>query len=212
MVFGGDDAQRDRDIHMDSCEFRKIRIERDALLLQLSESEKAHRETSELWLKEEREHEATKRLNGEYKAALIKATSMIYDLVHMSGGCDCNVPNHRCGKNQRLEDLAELRAVLKCAPDCMCEGCQVKLSDTPEKRKDEGRRVCWFAEVNQESKAACSVCKDVSWPRWYGDDDNLTNDPHHAKQFACREDCLKFCTSGRPSHWHLCPTEHVFVA
>ena len=34
-VFGGDDAQRDRDIHMDSCEFVKIRKEKDALLLQV---------------------------------------------------------------------------------------------------------------------------------------------------------------------------------
>lgn len=81
-----------------------------------------------------------------------------------------------------------------------------------QKRKDEGRVVCWFAEVNRESKAACSVCKDVHWPRWYGADDNLTDDPHHAKRFACREDCLKFCTSGRPRHWHLYPTEHVFMA
>lgn len=40
MVFGGDDAQRDRDIHMGSCEFRKVRIERDAALLQVRELQK----------------------------------------------------------------------------------------------------------------------------------------------------------------------------
>ena len=39
-VFGGEDAQRDRDIHMDSCEFVKIRKERDALLLQIERLEK----------------------------------------------------------------------------------------------------------------------------------------------------------------------------
>lgn len=41
MVFGGDDAQRDRDIHMDSCEFVKIRKERDAALLQIDAMQKA---------------------------------------------------------------------------------------------------------------------------------------------------------------------------
>lgn len=44
-VFGGDDAQRDRDIHMDSCEFVKIRKERDALLLQIDALKKEEQDT-----------------------------------------------------------------------------------------------------------------------------------------------------------------------
>lgn len=72
------------------------------------------------------------------------------------------------------------------------------------------REVYWFAEVNRESQANCSVCKGVEWPRWVGADGHLTNDPNFAKRFHCWKDCSDFCAF-QARHWHTYPTEHVFV-
>lgn len=83
-----------------------------------------------------------------------------------------------------------------------CEACGAK-ADT--------REVYWFAEVNRESQAQCFACKDVNWPRWVGTDGRLTNEPNSAKKFHCRADCLDFCSTSTARHWHLHPTEHVFV-
>lgn len=71
-------------------------------------------------------------------------------------------------------------------------------------------RVCWFLEVDKQSKAACSVCKDLVWPRWYSKGGSyLTDDPNEAMQFKTRDDALRY---GGPNHFHLYPTEHVFVS
>jgi hypothetical protein len=75
------------------------------------------------------------------------------------------------------------------------------------------RRVCWFAEVNQESKAACGTCKDLRWPRWISSKGNfLTDDPNEAKWWETREQAEAFCTQGHVRHWHLYATEHVFYS
>lgn len=71
-------------------------------------------------------------------------------------------------------------------------------------------RVCWFLEVDQQSKASCSVCKDLVWPRWYSKKGSyLTDDPNEAMQFKSREEALRY---GGPNHFHLYPTEHMFVS
>lgn len=86
-----------------------------------------------------------------------------------------------------------------------------------EERKDLDvpRAVRWFAEVNQRSKDACGHCKDLTWPKpgWISSKGAyLTSDPHEAKWWETREQALAFCGQGHVRHWHLYPTEHMFVS
>lgn len=37
-----------------------------------------------------------------------KAVALIKDLLETGVGCQCNKPDHRCGRNQRLEDVEAL--------------------------------------------------------------------------------------------------------
>lgn len=75
-------------------------------------------------------------------------------------------------------------------------------------------KTVWFAEVNQESKAACSACKDLTWPRpgWISSKGNyLTSDPNEAKWWETREQAVAFSCQTHVRHWHLDATEHMFL-
>ena len=97
-----------------------------------------------------------------------------------------------------------------------CPVCKI-MGPAPEQEPEvvpvEGR-LCWFAEVDAGSKAACTHCKDLSWPKpgWISCDGNfLTADRRGAKWWETREQAAAFCSQSHVRHWHVVPTEHMFV-
>jgi hypothetical protein len=99
-----------------------------------------------------------------------------------------------------------------------CTGCEIRAKKAYgpgwggviEKREDESRIVCYLAELNVKSKEGCDACKHLMGPKWYGVSGYMTDNPHEAKKFKSREECLEFCVSANNRHWHLHPTEHMF--
>lgn len=170
--------------------------------------------------------------NQEYRKALEQISSLAIEFS------DCDQEKCPAGSLQRTAQRAIMEKP-KSEPQTdgagraygeVCEGCGllVLISCTCIKRKcdmtgpcedghvcGEGqeRILCYLAEVDQPSKESCGACKDVDWKgRWYSNKGNsLTNDPHEAKRFKNRQECLEFCSLVRHS-FHLYPTEHMFYS
>lgn len=128
------------------------------LNLQLSESEKAHRETSELWLKEEREHEVTKRLNEELKNKGLQLTGFSGELLLLIH----EVIRASKATGEYIGQDGQLIKKLKCAvgthhfTDYQCDWCG-KGQDM-EKRVVSGPKSCH----------ACIDCQETNAPHECG--------------------------------------------
>lgn len=153
MVFGGDDAQRDRDIHMDSCEFRKIRIERDAALLQVGELTKdlahwkdCHGATADKLEESNRLNDTLLNILDELKPDDVHPSMRDWYKRKLEE-VRKPIENRNCDGCGRLEVDCKCPRKPKsdCRPDCrLCKdaedghGC----SCHTEKRNDEVKQIC----------------------------------------------------------------------
>lgn len=119
-VFSGDDAQRDRDIHMDSCEFRKIRIERDALVLQIEELKKLGSGVHSALNTACGELEAANRLNERYLKALARISSYNHECAEVAKEAIIEKPKcATCGGDGRISKrISVLVSEQHDCPDC----------------------------------------------------------------------------------------------